>query len=463
MGDGEAQGRLKALVLLIIVGGLLIGAGGLIGTSIAGGPRPTITPQASPVGIQAPTPTATPAVPPISATEAVGAGSPSCDGLRDYGLRGQRELASGSGTEFIHVQFWRPGSSDQSERETLLPPGRYQVLASDIDGHIWELGPTCTVETAIEGHVRPSTTRRRNAGYVPWTVLTSQGLLAVEWQAQPVPELPDSLGDTAHQASGNTSETLNVPGAAEAGVTFTAPETGTYAITIVAGAYSPWPRDNDAHNQWRTLLYIYRDRAIEWGDRGYGLLEPFHPDYSLGLWENDASLPAEAAAAEAGKGSQIHVDLQAGDRLLFVPIDQQGAYASPAPNRGSVTVTVASIDPAATPCPAWGPAGAAPQTVGEAASLLGTMPQQLSAEQRGTCVIGWVVDLEASIANGESGAVHVPGGVCVDWSPAAGTLAGPTIWSKRFQPDWERSLLAGPATLSGQKATLYWTSCNPDG
>jgi hypothetical protein len=129
-----------------------------------------------------------------------------------------------------------------------------------------------------------------------------------------------------------------VPGYQETGVQFSVKETGTHVITITGGAYSPWPSDNYAGNQgWLSQLYIYRNRPIAWGLGETGLIGPIDPDFIIGY--GDFEITRSAAEAKAIDMSVI-ADLVAGDLLTFVPIDERGAYTSPAKNRGEVVINV---------------------------------------------------------------------------------------------------------------------------
>lgn len=134
---------------------------------------------------------------------------------------------------------------------------------------------------------------------------------------------------------------VSVPSDHDMGVTFEVPTSGRYAIALSGGAYSPWP---DGSRQWRTIVHIYVGREISWHDcRGYGHIEPCDPDLRIGLWEDDTSRPGQAAAAAAGSAlPPLVVDLQAGTILRFVTIDEQGAYAYPGPNTGTVTLSISS-------------------------------------------------------------------------------------------------------------------------
>ena len=135
--------------------------------------------------------------------------------------------------------------------------------------------------------------------------------------------------------------TVRVPGYLEDGARFNCEKTGRYVITIDSGAYSPWPTDDYPGNQgWLTTLYIYENGSVEWGTRETGLTGPVSPDYSIGWGEPK---PTQSEAESVARGMSITVDLQAGDYLTFVPIDEQTAYNYPANNRGEVVLSVSLI------------------------------------------------------------------------------------------------------------------------
>jgi len=121
-------------------------------------------------------------------------------------------------------------------------------------------------------------------------------------------------------------------------VRFDASSTGKYRFTILRGAYSSWPTERETDNQWRTIVYIYKNRSISWGPR-LEITEPINPDFSVGLWESP-SLDSREEAEAAAKGMYVEIDLQAGEYLIFVPIDDQTGYNSFGANRGEVTIQV---------------------------------------------------------------------------------------------------------------------------
>lgn len=114
-----------------------------------------------------------------------------CEGIDQYYLEGLTQLSS---DDFIHVEFYTGGNP---ERDTLLPPGEYTLLGN-LKGYVWELGPDCTAEDILTRHMEPHIQRRlnlgyNNNGYVHWTSLVDDGLVAVNRQEQPLPDIPTTI------------------------------------------------------------------------------------------------------------------------------------------------------------------------------------------------------------------------------------------------------------------------------
>lgn len=132
---------------------------------------------------------------------------------------------------------------------------------------------------------------------------------------------------------------LRVPGNAETGVPFRISEAGSYEIHIESGAYSTWPVDSSAAKPWRSILFVYVNRPIQWGTPpGQSDIEPVNPDYSsLGQWQ-DVSGQTQQSMETASRGSSLSAVFRAGDVLTFVPIDERGAYND---NRGVVQLVIA--------------------------------------------------------------------------------------------------------------------------
>lgn len=130
---------------------------------------------------------------------------------------------------------------------------------------------------------------------------------------------------------------LTIPSYQEAGVRFDAPRNGTYKILFLGGAYSPYASDNGNDNKWRTILRIYKNRDIEWGER-FTLIEPINSDFQLGDFETGN--PSEAEAEARAKGTYINLSLNMGDYLIIVAVDEKGSYLFEGKNRGDLYLQV---------------------------------------------------------------------------------------------------------------------------
>lgn len=135
-----------------------------------------------------------------------GAPAKTCEGILDYQLMDLSELSSADNL-FIHVQFGRGGK----EYETLLPPGRYSIVIPFVDGHVWELGPTCKADEALTKHVGPSIERRitrkvNSGGYIAWNDLVEDGTLEIIWQQPGNFEVPTSIPVVADAPADSTAD-----------------------------------------------------------------------------------------------------------------------------------------------------------------------------------------------------------------------------------------------------------------
>lgn len=128
-------------------------------------------------------------------------------------------------------------------------------------------------------------------------------------------------------------QVLVVPASAQAGLTYSCQNSGNHIVTITSGAYSPW---SDGSRQWRTLIYIYVNRDIVWGNR-QGHIEPAQSDAAIGQWEGSGNSDNQKTAAEVGHGNNIDVYCNAGQQLHFVAIDDENSYAG---NQGSVQLSI---------------------------------------------------------------------------------------------------------------------------
>jgi len=93
------------------------------------------------------------------------------------------------------------------------------------------------------------------------------------------------------------------------GVKFIAPESGSYTLTIVGGAYHYWGIVDPAQGfkGWRTLIDLYINRPIDWGIPDEWGLHPVNSDRTIGLGDYYSTFQ-EAQAAGWGSSLVIHLD-----------------------------------------------------------------------------------------------------------------------------------------------------------
>lgn len=127
-----------------------------------------------------------------------------------------------------------------------------------------------------------------------------------------------------------------MPGDLNIGETWKVPEAGTYSFSIISGVYSPWESDSYPDNQWRSIIYIYRNRPIDWVQRQWGL-EPGNPDYQIGNWEIPGESKADAEARAVGTYKDL--SLVQDDILTLVAVDVKDSYNG---NRGGVNFNIST-------------------------------------------------------------------------------------------------------------------------
>ena len=123
----------------------------------------------------------------------------------------------------------------------------------------------------------------------------------------------------------STQEELFVSALAE-GVKFTASFTGTYRFTIVGGAYISEPPDHPHYLGWRTWIFAYKNRPIEWSrgtpHDGCGP-NPGDWDYSLGDGQGQSTYEEAEAIA---MGTFVDIPLEAGEFVIWVTDDSQNCF-----------------------------------------------------------------------------------------------------------------------------------------
>lgn len=129
-------------------------------------------------------------------------------------------------------------------------------------------------------------------------------------------------------------DTIHVSSNAHNGVELPTQEDGTYLLKIRSGVYSPWPENTGQDEQWRSIIYLYKNREIEWVQREWGS-EPGFPDFQVGYWEipGETRDEAELRALDSTTG----MVLEGGDLLRLIGVDVQSSYGD---NRGDVVIDV---------------------------------------------------------------------------------------------------------------------------
>jgi hypothetical protein len=120
-------------------------------------------------------------------------GNGECEGMNDYGLLGKPEVASSQGAMLFQWHYL----NEDIEHNVALPTGRYKILKS-IDGHNWEIGPTCSWDDFMNRHLIPSIQDRRtamanNLGYMDYHDLVKAGVLEIVYQKTPVVDPPREI------------------------------------------------------------------------------------------------------------------------------------------------------------------------------------------------------------------------------------------------------------------------------
>ena len=133
---------------------------------------------------------------------------------------------------------------------------------------------------------------------------------------------------------------VEVDSANPEGVKFVAPESGLYEITIIGGAYSYLPQDDPnwtVYGGWRTMLHLYINKPVEWGEPGEWGSSPINFDNTIGL---EKSTPTVSKAEATGKGSSVTVQLDKGEYIIILVYDGLDYYFD---NSGTVKVQITRL------------------------------------------------------------------------------------------------------------------------
>ncbi len=136
-------------------------------------------------------------------------------------------------------------------------------------------------------------------------------------------------------------EEIEVDSANPEGVKFIAPVSGLYEIAITGGSYCYLPPDEEdwsVYGGWRTMLHMYINKPIEWGEPGEWGPSPINFDDTVGP---DKSAPTIAKAETIGEESSVNVQLDEGGYIILLVYDGLDYYSD---NSGTVRVKITKLD-----------------------------------------------------------------------------------------------------------------------
>lgn len=113
----------------------------------------------------------------------------------------------------------------------------------------------------------------------------------------------------------------------------------------------------------------------------------------------------------------------------------------------------------------WGPAGVAPQSLGEAITELGMergegyLLTPLYPEPGNDMVIGWIVGTGGTEAASQTFMANIDRGLCLDFDPGVTVFTGGYDWTVAYTDHWTRGLVNRAGSIESLKVTVYWTPC----
>ena len=134
---------------------------------------------------------------------------------------------------------------------------------------------------------------------------------------------------------------IEVTASSQVGAKFVAPETGTYTLTLLSGAFCYLPQQpgqSSPYDGWLTQVQFYK-KAVKWGAPDEWGKHPVGPDGSVGNSDHQAN---KAQAAAAGKGACATAELEKGQTITFLVSDGSDWYGD---NEGSVQVGITADIP----------------------------------------------------------------------------------------------------------------------
>lgn len=209
---------------------------------------------------------------------------------------------------------------------------RYQVLTLDT---MTFSGILDTAVTSVRDNFVRFTTMGKNGVTVNWTDDHGKGHYAVIDQWHGLTKKERSTADD--RAVGEEIE-LSIDSLNAGGVKFIAPETGSYTLTIVGGAFCNLPETDvnwPKYGGWHTTVILYINKPVEWGDPDVQFgPQPINFDYELG---SDERYPTFAEAETAGRGLSLTVHLDKNDYIIALKSDRLDYYYD---NSGIVRIRI---------------------------------------------------------------------------------------------------------------------------
>jgi hypothetical protein len=143
---------------------------------------------------------------------------------------------------------------------------------------------------------------------------------------------PDVISPAAGQVA-----TLAVRGDSQGGVQISFSKTGTYRFTYVKGAYAVWPSGKapPGVRPWLTSVIIFKGSRAPFRDH-----ELNQSDAILRIEDNGYSATEGEAETKAGDPDAVFADLQAGEIVTLIGVDDHFAYFD---NPGEVIIELSPV------------------------------------------------------------------------------------------------------------------------
>lgn len=126
---------------------------------------------------------------------------------------------------------------------------------------------------------------------------------------------------------------VRIPSMSNAGAQVRVRRSGRYTFRYVSGAYSTYQRSPASTATWSTTVFAFLSGDPKWE----GKRQLLRTESALLQVGSGARWGSPEEAERAGRGASARADLNAGDLLTFVVVDQQSRYFD---NRGEVVLEI---------------------------------------------------------------------------------------------------------------------------